>query len=258
MAAIAGGDKRIATLTGEVVTPLEARTVERLRAFLAGSELNDQLFARAALAGLARNGEAADGALVRPWLESDDAQSREAAALALARVGTDDDVPKLLELSRPYGSDELFARVALGLSNVPENTAVLLLDASSAACALVGARYLFRYATELSGETLDLLLRHTTDDVRKVGVACVLERYDDDHELVELLREYTSANTYYYNVVMLLDRAMYAPTSFRDRTRAELRSHAEDTQALEKRTSPGYRRAVELFARMKAAGRPRS
>lgn len=226
MEAIETGDKRLTAVSGGNLKPIDPEFVTQFKEFLAGSDWNDRRFAVAALSGIARNGEAKDAPLARPWLESEDREVRQAAALALARTGSDDDVGRLLELSRRDGG-EVFARVALRLSPGPAGAAIALLDSSGAAVALAGARHLYSCAREFSDETLQTLLHHTSEEVRRVGVACALSRHADS-ELEELLDGYMSAGRYYYNVIFWLDRALLAPPYLRERTRAELAAFAAE------------------------------
>jgi len=224
--AIETGSKELVRMSEGTLKPIDRSLLEQIRDLLAGSDWNDRRFALAALAGVAHNGQAEDAPLARTWLAADDREVREAAARALARAGSEDDVDKLLELSQLQGG-EVFARAALSLSPGPADAALALLDSSRAATALLGARRLYSHASELSNETLEILLHHTSDDVRRVGVACALTRYDDD-ELEDLLHRYTSAGRYKYNVVFWLDRALFAPAYLRDRTRGELAAFAAE------------------------------
>lgn len=224
MEAIQAGGKTLMTVGDGRPEPIDPKLVEQINDFLAGSDWNDRRFALAALAGIARNGEAEDAPLTRPWLDSEDREVREAAALALARVGTDADVGKLLELSELEGAN-VFGRAALRLSPGPSGAALALLDSSRAAAALVGARHLYSHASDLSDETLELLLHHTSGDVRRVGVACALTCCDDG-DLEDLMDRYTSAGRYYYNVISWLDRAVFAPSYLREQTRKDLAAFA--------------------------------
>lgn len=214
------GSKKLAISSGDTIKPADPNDVERIREFLKGRDWNDRLFTAAALAGVARNGEGADASLVRPWLDSDHREVRDAAASALTHVGTANDVDKLLELSQAHG-DEALTIAAIGLSPGPSGAALTILGSTRSTSALLAARHLYAYANELPDETLDRLLHHPNEETRRVGVACAVARYDDN-DLKHLLHQYTSGDRYYYNVVFWLDRVLFAPECLGERTRAEL------------------------------------
>jgi hypothetical protein len=218
--AIRTGSTKLAIDSGGTIKPVDPSEVARIREFLKGRDWNDRLFAAAALAGIARNGEGADASLVRPWLDSDHREVRDAAARALTHVGTANDVDKLLELSQTHGDDALII-AAIALSPGPSGAALTILGSTRSASALLAARHLYAYADELPDETLDRLLHHPNEETRRVGVACAVAHYDDS-DLKHLLHQYTSGDRYYYNVVFWLDRVLFAPEHLRERTRAEL------------------------------------
>jgi hypothetical protein len=231
MEALETGGKKLVTVSEGTLKAIDPELVKRLRDFLTGSDWNNRRFAVAALAGLARNGESEDGPLARPWLDSEYREVREAAAHALARAGGEGDVGKLLELSQLQGGD-VIERAALSLSPGPAGAALALLDVPRGRAALLGARHLYSHVSELSNETLEMVLHHTSEEVRRVGVACALTRYEHG-DLEDLLDRYTSAGSYYYNVVFWLDRALFAPAYLRDLTRAELVAFAAEERPTE-------------------------
>ena len=223
--ALETGGKTLVTFDDGVVRSIEAEVVEQFKDFFQGGDWNVRRFALAALAGVARNGEAEDAHVVRQWLDSEHSEVREAAVLALARTGTEDDVGKLLELTELEGRD-VFGRAALSLSPPGSfATALALLDSSRAGVALLGARHLYSHVSQLPAEIFKLLLHHKTDSVRRVGVACALAQ-SDDSELEDLIDRYTSSERYFYNVVFWLDRAVLAPPYLRERTREDLATFA--------------------------------
>lgn len=231
MKQIENGGKALAAVRDGILKAIDPKIVQQFRDFLAGSDWNDRRFALAALAGVSRNGQAEDARLARPWLDSEYLEVREAAALALARTGTEDDVGKLLELSQSHGG-EVFERAALSLSPGPSGAAVALLDSSRAATSVLGARHLYSHASELPDKTLEVLIHHTSEEVRRVGVACALARYKEG-DVEHLLNRYAGARSYYYNVVFWLDRALHAPAYLRERTRVELAAFAAEHRSPE-------------------------
>jgi hypothetical protein len=205
---------------------VDSKLVTQLKEFLEGGEWNDRVFARAALAGLALNGETQDAGLVRPWLDSEHRELKETAALALARVGTTADVAGLLELCRAEPSD-VYARSALQLSPGASGAAVALVDSHDGRVALRAARHFYSHSNDLSEHTVVLLLHHPNGDVRRIGVACAIKTNDDD-ALQELLERYTAGERYFYNVVVWLDRVLFGPGYLRQRSRAELSAFAAE------------------------------
>jgi hypothetical protein len=205
---------------------VDSKLVTQLNELLEGGEWNERVFARAALAGLALNGETQDAGLVRPWLDSEHRELKEAAALALGRVGTTADVAGLLELCRAERND-LYARAALQLSPGVSGAAVALVDSNDGRVALRAARHFCSHSSDLSEHTIVLLLHHPNGDVRRVGLSCALETHDDDG-LQELLERYTASERYFYNVVVWLDRVLFGPGYLKERSRAELSAFAAE------------------------------
>jgi hypothetical protein len=194
-----------------------------------GGDWNRRSFTIAALRGLAVAGEASDIGLVWPSAVADDGEVREAAAAALARLGGTDDVPRLIELAKGRGGPA-FARAALTLSPGPGGVWSELIADVSPGVALVAARHLYSSAAELSEDAVGVLLRHEQPGVRRVGVACLLRREGEDAEALEkALDRYMAAESYYYNVVCELDRALFAPPELRLRTREDLSAFADGT-----------------------------
>ena len=68
--ALETGGKTLVTFDDGVVRSIEAEVVEQFKDFFQGGDWNVRRFALAALAGVARNGEAEDAHVVRQWLSS--------------------------------------------------------------------------------------------------------------------------------------------------------------------------------------------
>ena len=203
-----------------------AGPVQKYRSYLEGGEWNERVFTIAALRGIALHGIGADAELVRPRLSSEEAEVREAAATALGRVGGAEDVEPLVALV-PRRGGELFARAALAIAPGPGGAADLLLDVRRSEAAIAAARHLHADAGELPEKTVDRLLGHPTEEVRRIGVAVALARAgEDDQAIEELIDRVLAGDTYFYNVVALLDRVLHAPPDLRARTRSELETFA--------------------------------
>ena len=199
-----------------------ARAVEKYHSFLEGGEWNERAFTLAALRGIALHGERADAGLVRPHLLAEEAEVREAAAAALARVGGPDDVEALVAAAARRGG-EPFALAALAISPAPGGAATLLIDSPRSGAAIAAARHLHSRAAEISEGTVELLLAHSEADVRRIGVAVVVARAGEESDPLEAqIERLLAGETYYYNVLALLDRLLHAPPDLRVRTRVEL------------------------------------
>jgi len=230
IAAIEAGGENLVTASGSKVTPVDPGEVKKFSDFLAGSDWNSHQFAIAALAGIASHGEPVDLPLARRWLESDNREVRETAARGLARIGTEDDLSKLLDLSKKRDGNA-FACAALSISPGASGAALALLESSRAA-SLLGARHLHSHADEIPDETLELLLHHSVEEVRRIGIACALA-VQDDEGLIELLDRYVNGESYYYSVVFWLDRILFGPPYLRKRTRSEILKFAAEDPAAE-------------------------
>jgi hypothetical protein len=80
----------------------------------------------------------------------------------------------------------------LSLSPGLGGAALALLDSSRTAAAMLGARHLYSHPGERSDETLERLLHHTSEEVRRVAVAAAVTHYENGY-LEDLLDRYTSA-----------------------------------------------------------------
>jgi hypothetical protein len=215
-------------------------TIGQVRDYLRGGDWNRRRFTVAALRGIAVVGEPADGDLVRDKLDAEELELRQEAAAALARVGSEADIPRLLELAETR-TGEPFAAAAIAIAPGPEGAARKLLLGSRQISTLLAARHLYTHAAKLSEETIEAMLRHSQDGVRRCGVACALVRVGEDVAALEgLLDAYVSADSYYYDVVSLLDVLLFAPHYLGDRTRADLAAFAA-----EERSAPPIKRHSE-------------
>jgi hypothetical protein len=197
--------------TGEVETMARDRAGSQLRDFLGEEKYHLPLFAAAALHGIRLHGDPTDAALVRPWLEdeTDAFLTREVAIQALARVGDSGDAALLVRVATAsYGPEaEMAAQAALALNG--SVTAGELLE-SGPELAVIAAHHMVESEGPVQPEELWRLLNHSFSDVRLVGAAYAAEHQTRD-DLESRLTAYMAQPTYYYNVVVILDRALYAP-----------------------------------------------
>ena len=174
-------------------------------------------FVSAALAALTKNGSANDLLIARQHLDSKDPASREAALEMVSRLGSDADVEPLLALAaREYG----------GVAEQAAKTALAL----SADCWIRAKQYVERETMPFLRVGIDALGEHTefpskwpelvpylfvgNASVRLATVELLCSRLEDV-ELVRLLNQCLEAETYYYDVVTILDRSIYGPTAWR-------------------------------------------
>jgi uncharacterized protein DUF4062 len=184
---------------------------------------NREVFAVAALGGIALHGSPEDARLVRGWTEDADYGIQEAAFLALATVGGTEDAHRLVDGAAAMHGDPQarVAEAALRLDSGDGEVARRLLEIPSSELATMAAWYLAEHAHEINAETLWEMLNHGVDEVRRAGVACAVARMSEDG-LASLLEDYLEQSRLFYNVVWLLDRLLHAPEWLKRRTRGEL------------------------------------
>lgn len=172
-----------------------------------------QQFAKHALQSLAPRATVDDASIARQFIDDD--FTREAALRVIVAAGDSTDVPALLEIARSrVGSEQ---RLALdGIRQfAPDRLA-------TAKTLISGNREMRRMALALLRDAADdeavpflkELLTHDEDDVRTAAVAELSHRVDEA-SLQQLLDGYVSALPYFYNVVVWLDRVLYAPEPIR-------------------------------------------
>lgn len=142
----------------------------------------------AALAGLARNGGPADAALARSFLSHSEAPVQAASVQVLARVG------------RPKDGELLLKRIGSLAASVQS-------EAAHVAIALVSTRKDSRASARLKQ-----LLYSDIPEVRLDAVRALVSRLTP-RQLEALLDAYQAKRPYYYNVVVAIDRVLFAPKS---------------------------------------------
>jgi hypothetical protein len=176
-------------------------------------------YTRAALAGLARHGEPADVELARTFLDSDDSDSVLEAIRIVGRFGSEDDAAALIQLAVNERGERAREAAAAALKLSPS------VDGALSALIQDGRPEVARFALEQWASdhrdareellpVLRSLLHNSAAAVREAPVR-VLTRLCTTDELEEVLSEYTEGGRYYYNVVGLLDRELYAPPSLK-------------------------------------------
>ncbi|MDE0627112.1 MAG: DUF4062 domain-containing protein [Bryobacterales bacterium] len=173
-------------------------------------------FASAAWAALAKNGSASDLEFARQHLNSEDHAISEAALKLVSRFGDESDVKPLLALAdREYGDiTERAAKAALSLSQDRWVRAKQYLDRGSVPFLRVGIDALSTHTDFLSRwpELRPYLFVDNTNV--RLGTAkliCTRLGYTD---LVKLMNQCLEDETYYYDVITVLDRFLYGPVAW--------------------------------------------
>jgi HEAT repeat protein len=129
------------------------------------------------------------------------------AAKALRRIGTEADVASLLDAmatTTSIAQRELLATAcALGGPETVSAAAVLA-DQGTASVVVP-------FLSKLDSEALQPLLNHPVEAIR-VGAAGELCKKLSRSQLEILLNDYTGADQYFYNVVVVIDEFLYGPT----------------------------------------------
>ena len=196
---------------------IDVGTAQILDKWKSVDELITSGFVRAALAALAKNGSANDLLVARQQLNSEDRASREASLDIVSRFGNDADVDMLVELAaREYGDvAERAAEAALSLSADRWIRSRQFVERGVIPFLRVGVRALGtdpEFSSRWTELVPDLLVSNTDVRLATVKLLCSHLKKGD---LNELLHQYLKAETYYYDVVAVLDRSIYGPKEWR-------------------------------------------
>ena len=187
-----------------------------------------------ALEILARNPSSADRDLFLRFLPDDPSNVNQVVAClrGIAAVGLPDDRERL----KPFLSSNTNGVVAaashayLKLSSNPISAAKDILSDPSEQKVWAVIAEAVQNEDDGVWPVLEPLLRHENDDIRRM-VCYFAARKLKRRALQKLLDEYMNPGHYYYNVVVLLDRALYAPASFREQFLREELDHFKKWQA---------------------------
>jgi hypothetical protein len=171
-----------------------------------------ECFAAEALAALAADPMVEDVALARQFLDSH--PCRPAAIQIIVSKKTAVSVDDLIDIARStYGDERKMVLDAVRRFSVDklETARILLLsqgrDMHRAAVSLISDLH-----DEDALPFLEELLSHESGDLRVAAVAQLRKRVDRAR-LAEILAKYTDQATYFYSVVVWLDRLVYAPVA---------------------------------------------
>jgi HEAT repeat protein len=190
-----------------------------------GADIKDPSYAKdafvaSALEVLAKRGEPSDHDRVLRYVDYPNFQVRASALHALATVGRSEDAEHAVRLAMSSDGPSAWrlkaAQVALALS---PPSAYQLLDSDDPSVAKLAVQAL--PADTEGTQALRGALCHREDTVRQAAVARLAATAERD-ELIGVLDDYPRQGRYFYNVVVWLDRLLYAPRPLQERYREEL------------------------------------
>jgi len=178
--------------------------LEKLQPFIKG------LFTTAALEALAADPAVEDVALARQFLN--DFNTRLAALRIVVSKGSPIDVKGLIEIARSsYGEQRQLALTGVKrLAADRLETAGILMASEARELRRAAVPLIQDLPDESALPFLESLLVDADESVRLLAVGLLRLRCGRER-LIELLRRYTDRSTYFYNVVVWLDRVIYAP-----------------------------------------------
>jgi len=211
-----GAKMAIPEVNKKVQPLLDQSLTERLGTEEIVQEFTRGKYIASALAGLALHGQRDDLAVARRYLAERRSHYfgavQEKAARVIARFGDESDVPELVSAANELNGDtqEAILNVALGFSPGPQGVAPELLEEDNTTIFRISIEALLRNDTIDAKELIKGYL-HDGHDFKRVMATRYLVKKCSREELVELLKNYESGGSYYYNVVCWLDRCLYAP-----------------------------------------------
>jgi HEAT repeat protein len=179
-------------------------------------------FQAAALRGLLAHGEAGDVRFARRFLGSDDHELQEVSVALLARFGETSDQDALLEIASSAYADQAgrAAEAALAVSDDVPSTVDRLIEIGKAQLTQIAVAALAGSSMEDAVPWLMPLLDAESEAVRREAAEALAARLDTNKGRRALLGHYLSTRSYYYyNVVVALDRILWAPGWLRAATR---------------------------------------
>ena len=174
-------------------------------------------YTKAALCGLAENGQPQDAALARPFLSHTYSFVQGPAVSVVSKYGSSEDVSVLLEIAKAtYGQAAKEAGIgALRLAPDPVSVARELLRTHKSEVVKVAFEWMFAQDSPEVRDAFEELLEDE-EDTNRVRALCYFYSRLQRNELETMLEGYIRKDTYYYNVVTWLDRVLYSPSPFRE------------------------------------------
>lgn len=173
--------------------------------------LRDQ-FTVGAVNGLALHGDDKDSVIVRPLLRSREWRVRLAAIRFLSRHGSSADVTSLLQMVDDYWIQVEAAGAALLLADDSIDVAQKLL-VSEEPSVVAKALAALQHASE-GPEVVKPLLHSEVPGIRRLACSFLASSLSRS-ALEQTLNDYVMRSTYFYNVVVWLDRLLYTKGAIR-------------------------------------------
>lgn len=177
-------------------------------------------FAETALLALIGRAEVTDAVHAARYLNSQNQDTQLAAIQLLRAHGQDVHAPALRELAVQASGRVKAAAGAAAIVLAPEDTFQQFAESGDETLVALALSYAAKYRSDLV-EHIWSLLNDDEGTIRAVAAGyCVSMLEDEDLEV--LLNEYIAQDSYYYNIVTWLDRALYAPETVRTLYRSKL------------------------------------
>lgn len=185
-------------------------------------------FVSSALAGLAENGEESDAKYARKFLGKTSSNDIDNEAInILSKFGDSSDAENIVKIALEMAnmSNQFFAlKTCLKLSNSKEELLTKLLDADERGVAKIIANNVIDCDSKFRTETAKKMLFSKHENSRLVGLNILLNDFDNE-KLENLLEDYVSKDSYYYNVVSWLDKYLYASGRYKKYFQSTLKNY---------------------------------
>ena len=194
-------------------------TYEKIKA-LYTKDLQDYFMYKlvsAALAGLAKNGNAEDVKYARKYFgNTAHGLADKESIKILAKYGDSSDLKKITDFaSRSYGELKTLAlKAALNISRDSIDLLSQYVFSNDKEISKLSANVLDSISTEGVITLAGKMVEHENENVRINGLAISIKRANEE-DIEEFLEGYVLRGTYYYNVVTMIDRCIYAPGRYK-------------------------------------------
>jgi HEAT repeat protein len=190
-------------------------------------ESEKEKYIKAALTGLLKNGSPADIEFGRRFLFHKNSDVSIEAVKIIQKWGNDDDISDLIKIAKSSDAllQELATQVALSVSNADLRVVEELLSTEDVIIVSITVGELISQADKEKIRNFlknKRYLYHENAEVRMRILAFYIFQNESEN-LYALLKDYTSAETYYYDIVCYLDRILYAPVKLQLAYRQSLR-----------------------------------
>jgi len=185
-------------------------------------------FSAAALAILAERGQKEDLDIARNYLSEGDKDTKYdvwcEAIRVVERFGDDSDLGRLLAIAEDsFGKlQELAASAALKLTSDKQAVCNHFFGTGNNTLAVLAVKSMLDQDSESSRQFIEARLHNQHAQVRLLAVAYFAKVYEDESQFEKLLARYIRSPSYYYNVVVWLDRLLYAPDPFKEAYKGQL------------------------------------